>query len=179
MLSSPVKFLCLSPSIQLNEGKLETKAPISQAIRLLFCVLCSSFESHTNSYSSLFHLSFALHLLFHFFFPPPSSSGATFRVKSHLAEIFAVMRFFLLDTIYNSLFCFCSSFAIYRPSFIFPFVRLSISLSLSAEACLIIHQVCVCDQSAHQSHLSLQSFILIKCFWVFFPCITVFCQTHF
>lgn len=75
------------------------------------------------------------------------------------------MRFFLLDTIYNSLFCFCSSFAIYRPSFIFSFVRLSISLSLSAEACLVIRQVCACDRSARQSHLSLQSFILIKCFW--------------
>lgn len=87
VLPSPVKLLCLSLSAQPKEGELETKTPISQAIRLLFCVLYSSSESHANSYSFLFHLSFALHLLFYVSSFLSLSSGVAFCMESHLSDI--------------------------------------------------------------------------------------------
>lgn len=135
----------VSLSIQPNEGKLETKTPISQAIRLLFCVLYSSSESHTNSYYFLLNLSFALHLFFNVFFPL-FFSGRTWSVISgiHCNVFFFFKKLFIIPC---GVFSF-SSFAIYRFSFIFLSVCVFVTSSPSSGACLIIHHDW-CDQSSY------------------------------
>lgn len=112
----------VSLSIQPNEGKLETKTPISQAIRLLFCVLYSSSESHTNSYYFLLNLSFALHLFFNVFFPL-FFSGRTWSVISgiHCNVFFSFKKLFIIP---------CGGF-------FFQFIcYLSLLLHLSFRLCL-------------------------------------------
>lgn len=98
-LSSPVKLLCQSLSVQPNEVKLETKTPISQAIRLLFCVLYSS--SHANSYSFLFPSLICPSLApLRFVFV---SSDIVFCMKSRLGDIHCNAFFPHTEIIYNSL----------------------------------------------------------------------------
>ena len=139
MLSSPVEPLCPFLSVQSNEGKLETKTPISQAIRLLFCALYSSSESHANSYSFLFHLFIALQLLLYGFF----SSLFWCCLWNHVWVIFTVMHFFPFkdtESIYNSLSVSAVHLLFIAPPSSFFFLPVSLSLHLfQPEAASFIH----------------------------------------
>lgn len=89
VFSSYSQFLCLPLSVQSAEGKPQTKAPISQAIRLVFCPpLILSRSSHLSFTLRLFLFA----IFFNFKYISPSYLGIVPCLEQRLADVSPAMH---------------------------------------------------------------------------------------